>query len=72
MRDGMLDAVFTTYCFMPWEPSSQDSLALSYCLVEPGIIFPLLRLSPENSAPKQQQRHSLSWVEARRPGQGQS
>lgn len=72
MRDGMLDADFKTYCFRPREPSSQDSLALSYSLVEPGITFPLLRPSPENSAPKQQQRHSLNWLEARRPGQGQS
>jgi hypothetical protein len=70
--DSTLNAVCKTYCFQPCKSVSQDSLALSCSLVEPGINFPLLTVTPWNSGPKQQQRHSLNWVEARRPGQGQS
>lgn len=32
MRDSIFDAVFRTYCSRPWEPVSQDSLALSLLL----------------------------------------
>lgn len=69
--DSTRNAVCKTYCFQPCKSVSQD-VALSCSLVEPGVIFPLLTVTPWNSGPKQQQRHSLNWVEARRPGQGQS